>query len=217
VPIEHDEPLGRVVPEITPERLKTFKFTNLDDPDVYYDENIRNMVDNYRNIFAQTAETLGAKGVPQEGKVLLDTLMAQMPFDVIPGDERSYLFMARAYQAVGDSNRVVEIMQEAEPLVLARLERATSQRDMEYAAQFVNMIRLAYLDAQAFEAASAFNDRIADLLGDDTYRRTPEEMRRRYQRMMGDTTDLMTPAPAPSSPAPSDASEPEELSEDLQQ
>jgi hypothetical protein len=219
VPIKHNEPLGRVVPEITPERLQTFRFTNLDDPDVYYDENIRNMVDNYRNIYAQTAETLGAKGLPQEGKALLDTLMTQMPFDVIPGDERSYLFMARAYQAVGDSNRVVEIMQEAEPLVLARLERARSQRDMEYAAQFVNMIRLAYLDAQAFEAASAFNDRIADLLGDDTYRRTPEEMRQRYRRMMGDTTDLMTPTPTPSAPgdAVPEATAPDELSEEFQQ
>ncbi|MFB3132187.1 MAG: DUF2723 domain-containing protein, partial [Rhodothermales bacterium] len=55
VPIKHDEPLGRVVPSLTPERLKRFKFTNLDNPDVYYDENIRRMVDNYRNIFAQTA------------------------------------------------------------------------------------------------------------------------------------------------------------------
>ena len=58
VPIEHEEPLGRVVPEITPQRLKNFKFTNLDNPDVYFDENIRRMVDNYRNIFVQTAQTL---------------------------------------------------------------------------------------------------------------------------------------------------------------
>ena len=121
VPIRHNEPLGRVVPSLTPERLKGFRFTNLADPDVYYDENIRRMVDNYRNVYSQTAVRLADAGQVDEGIELLDTLMEKVPFETIPGDERSFLFMARAYQTLGDSDRTVDIMKKAEPLILHRL------------------------------------------------------------------------------------------------
>src|SRR5690606_25191425 len=183
VPVRHSEvPMGRIVPDITPERLKEFRFTNLDDPDVYYDENIRMMTDNYRNIFSQTAERLAAAGRRDEGRELLDMLMTNMPLDVVPADEQSLIFIAHAYQAVGEQAKVVEVMQRVEPMVLARLERLERSPDGgRLAVQFASMVRQTYLEAQDFEAASAFLGRIADVLGDDSYRTTPEEMRRDYQ------------------------------------
>ena len=179
VPIRHDEAqLGRVVPQVTLPNLAEFKFTNVADPDVYYDENIRRMMDNYRNIYAHTAMELSEKGQEEEARALLDTLMAEVPFETIPGDERSFLLIAQAYQAAGDKERAVEVMKRAEPLVLARLEGARSERDAEFAAQYVQMVRYAYLDAGDYEAASAFSDRLADVLDDDSYRQTPEEIER---------------------------------------
>lgn len=177
VPIRHDEAqLGRVVPEVTLPNLEEFKFTNVADPDVYYDENIRRMMDNYRNIYAHTAMELAEKGRNEEGEALLDTLMAEIPFETIPGDERSFLLIAQAYQTVGDKEAAVEVIRRAEPLVLDRLARAQSTREADYAAQYVQMVRYTYLDAGDYEAASAFSDRLADVLDDESYRQTPEEI-----------------------------------------
>ena len=182
------EPLGRVVPSLTPERLRRFKFTNLDNPDVYYDENIRRMVDNYRNVFAQTAMKLSELGQTDEATALLDSLMANVPFETIPGDERSFLFMARAYQTTGAKDRVVDTMKRAEPLVLHRLAHARSQSEEEYIADFVQMIRFTYLDARDYEAAASFENRLAELLGEPA-EQTPEELRREFEGFREDAPD----------------------------
>jgi hypothetical protein len=191
-----------VVPTITSERLRQFKFTNLNDPDVYYDENIRRMVDNYRNVYATTAEALVEAGEAAEAKALLDTLMTAVPFETIPGDERSFLFMARAYQMVGDKDRVIEIMQKAEPVVLHRLANVRTQSEQEYVEQFVQMIRFTYLDARNFEAAAAFNNRIAEVLG-ESFRQTPEELRREFEGLMQDSTTTPPEIPSQGVDAPS--------------
>jgi len=181
VPIEHDERLGRVVPEITPERLMNFRFTNLADPDVYYDENIRRMIDNYRNVFGHTAQSLAEKGQPERGLALLDTLMANVPFDTIPGDERSYLLLSRAFEATGAPDRAIALMKKAETVILYRLANVQSDQDLRFASQFIQILRASYLDMGAFEEVSAFSDRIAEVLDDSTYRKTPEEFRRLYE------------------------------------
>jgi len=184
VPIASREPLGRVVPSITPERLKHFRFRGLNDPKVYFDENIRRMVDNYRNIYSHTAQSLAEDGQKAEAKKLLDKFMVDVPFSTIPGDERSFLFIAQAYQAIGDSTRMLDVMQQAEPVVLHRLAHPRGDRDLNIAARYVQLIQLAYLDARDFGAAAAFSNRIADVLQDSTYRQTPEDLKRLYKKSL---------------------------------
>ncbi len=181
MPIKHDERLGRVVPEITPKRLRNFRFRNLADPDVYYDENVRRMIDNYRNVFGHTAQSLADMGRAEEARSLLDTLMVKVPFETIPGDERSYLLLARAYESAGEHDRAISLMQQAEPIVLHRLANVQSDQDLRYASQFIQILRASYLDLGAFEEASAFSHRIADVLEDSSYRQSPEEFRRLYE------------------------------------
>ncbi len=185
VPIRHDEPLGRVEPSVTPERLLNFRFRNLDNPNVYYDENIRRMVDNYRNVFGHAAESLAREGMNEKAIELLDVLMTNVPFDTIPGDERSYLILARAYQAAGETEKGVDLVRQAEPIVLHRLENARTTRDLDLAARYIQIFRATYLDARDFDAASAFSSRIAAVLKDSSYRQTPEEFRRLYEQSMG--------------------------------
>ncbi|MDX1545845.1 MAG: DUF2723 domain-containing protein [Rhodothermales bacterium] len=195
VPIRHEEPLGRVVPEITPERLRRFRFTNLADPDVYYDENIRRMVDNYRNIFAQTADRLSALGQPGEARALLDTLMQQVPYETIPGDLQSYLFLARSYQMTGDKDVPVALMQKAEPLLLHYLSTGQTPYNQDFLERFVQAVQFTYLDARDFEAAATFSNRLAEALG-DPYRQTPDELRQQYEGLFeDDSTTAATGTP----------------------
>ena len=55
---------------------------------------------------------------------------------------------------------------------------------MDRAIQFFQMLQLAYLQAENFEAASALTGRLAETLGDSSYRQTPEEMRRLYEAVI---------------------------------
>jgi hypothetical protein len=174
VPIRHNQQMGRVVPEIASERLDRFRFTNLSDPDVYFNENTRRMLDAYRNIFSHTAERLAAKGQAEDGEELIERLMAAMPFDTISGDARSRILMARAFEAVGDSARVVNLMEEAEPLVFGDLRDASTRRNFSFALQYAGMVRMMYQQAGAQESLSAFDNQLETLLAQAPYQLPPD-------------------------------------------
>lgn len=181
VPIQHDQLLGRVVPEITGRNLLDFKFTRLNDPGVYFDENIRRMSDNYRNVYSHAADQIARMGDTQLASALLDKIMTEVPFETIAGDERSYFWIARAFEAVGNRDMVIQVWQKAEPTVIHRLEHASSERELDLALQYVQTIRSTYLDHQAFDAAARFMAQLADVLGDESVRQTPEDLRREYE------------------------------------
>lgn len=194
VPVRHDERLGRIVPGITAERLRKFRFTGLDDPDVYFDENIRRMVDNYRNVFSHTAEDMAKAGQVDEARELLTWFHEQVPFETIPGDERSFMFMAEAFKAVGDQATALEVYRKAEPIVLHRLAQATTQRDLEFAAYFVETIRGSYVQAREFEMASDFTARLAEALGDSSFVMSAEELQAEFDSAIQDARpDSMIP------------------------
>ncbi len=192
VPIRHDEGyMGRVVPDITLERLQRFRFTNLDDPDVYFDENIRKMVDNYRNVYAHTAITLAEEGRGEDGKELLDDIMEKIPYETIPGDERSFLIMSDAYRSVGDMERAVSTLSLIEPILFHRILRVSTQREEDFLANVVQAVRNTYFQARDYEAMASFDNRLGGLLGDSTSI-DPEELRRIYEAVeSGDSVDAV--------------------------
>ena len=176
VPIRHSEPLGRVELGITPDRLREFRFTNLNDPDVYYDANIRRMVDNYRNIFSQTASAMVVAGQIEEGVALIDSLMKKIPFSTIPGDYISFIYIARVYQLAGDYEKALEIYRASEPMLIHRLSHQSGDSFSQYAFTFLQSVRAAYLQATDYEGAAAFENRIRASFGDEA-NVTAEEMR----------------------------------------
>lgn len=185
VPIEHNEPLGRVVLSITPHRLRQFRFTGLSDPKIYFDENIRRMVDNYRNIFSHTVQSMAQAGQIEEGLSLLDWFMEQVPFETIPGDERSFIFTAEAYRALGENEKGVEVLKRAEPLLLHSITNPRSSRNLEQAIRFLDIVRSYYLEVRDFVAASEFTNLIAEVLQDSSYRQTPEQIEVYYDTLRG--------------------------------
>ncbi len=167
VPIRHDERFGRVELGVTPERLRTFKFRNLDNPDVYYDANIRRMVDNYRNIFSQVASAMIEAGQIDEGIALMDEFMEKVPFTTIPGDFISFIYTARVYQLAGMHEKAIEIYRHSEPLLMHRLSQSNSQGDDRYTFTFLQSIRSAYLEASDFEGAAALENKIRESFGEE--------------------------------------------------
>ncbi len=187
VPIRHDNPLGRVELGVTPERLNTFRLRNLDNPKVYFDANIRRMVDNYRNIYAQTATAMIEAGQVEEGTKLMDELMEKVPFTTIPGDYISFIYTARVYQLAGDHERALEIFRAAEPLLMHRLNPENSQGFDDGAFTFLQSVRAAYLQAANFEGAAVFENKILTFFGEEG-EVTAEEMRISARRLFEEDT-----------------------------
>ena len=185
VPIEHDEYGGRVVPEIQLDRLSKFRLTNLDDPDVYFDENIRRMTDNYRNIYAITADQLIDQGMTTEARALLDSLNQAMPFETIPATYPQSVFsLVSIYNRLDATDTVNELLGKIEPQVLHQLEYPRTSREAQRSAEYANLLRQYYLQNGAFEEAAAFSDGMAVALRDSSYRFSADELRRLYQEAM---------------------------------
>ena len=215
-PIKHNQTFGRVVPGLTAERMNQFRFTNLDDPDVYFDENARRMIDGYRLQFSHAGEQLARNGHREAGQQLLDRIVTEVPFSTIAGDLQTYLLTARSLEAVGDMEKMAAIMEQAEPLVLNDLRTAQSRRNFSYALRYAGMIRSSYLDADKTEALQNFDRQVEALLAQAPYE-VPQRIRKAYGLSTGSDSagaevppELQQPGLAPPStaPAPSSGSDP---------
>jgi hypothetical protein len=190
---------GRVVPEITRRRLGAYRFRGLADSTIYYDENSRSMADTYRRLFAGAATALAEQGEQEDARALLNRLGSEIAPGVIPPSFLSYLFTAEAWQALGDTEKVIETLRPAEDLALAAVTRAAQGAgSQEEAAQYVRFIQGTYLRSGAYEAASAFFDRLAEATGDPSFRISPEELRQQAEAMEQGAAPVPAPVPAPS-------------------
>ena len=192
------DPDGYVVPELAQARLAAFQFRGLDDPDVYHDETARNMADGYRIRVAAIAGQIARQGRADEALALLDRVTEAVPTATIPASFGALYTLAEAYREAGSAERMVATLQQAEPFVLDQLAATdgASARAQEEAFQYVQFLQSAYLLADEYDAASAFSGRVADVIGDDRFRRSADELR-------GEAAAVRT-APAPSSAAPPD-------------
>ncbi len=175
---------GVVVPEVALDRLGKFQFRGLADPDVYLDENARNMSDGYRIRVGSIARRLAEAGRSADARSLLTRLGEQVPTSTVPASFGSLLTLADAHQAAGDTTASLRIFQEAETIAIDQLAAARSGAAQDQAFQFVQYIQSAYVLGGQYQAASAFMGRIADALGDESVRRSAAEIRREAEAMM---------------------------------
>ena len=179
LPIKHEQPLGRVIPGLTDERMSQFRFTNLADSSAYYNQNARRMIDGYRLHFSHAAERLARTGQTERGRTLLNDFTASVPFSTIPGDVQTLMFTARAYRAIGDTERLANVLQDAQPVVFSEIRSANSRRQFSRALLFAGRVRQGFKDAGRSEALDAFDKELDALLAEAPYS-VPARIRRAY-------------------------------------
>lgn len=88
VPIEANNQggsLGNIETDIMYENLMNkFKWGNIQDPDVYLDENILRMLSNFRNSFARLSEALIEEGKNDSARMVLDRSLEILPHERVP-------------------------------------------------------------------------------------------------------------------------------------
>lgn len=182
VPIKHDDPNGRIVPSILKKRLNNFKFTGLNQTGVYYDQNIRQMTDNFRTLYAQFAEVLSQEGKKGEALQLLNKFEKQMSPDVIPPDFYSAYRLGQGYQAAGATRKADEQFNQAENIIADLFKYSTvGGKGYEQAKQFGQGLISAYIGTGDFNRAAKLGNKLADLTGDAQYRTNPQELKAQFE------------------------------------
>ncbi len=205
LPIKHNQPLGRVIPGLTDKRMANFRFTNLNDSTVYYNQNARRMVDGYRLHYSHTAERLGQKGHPKTAEGLLNDFTEAVPFSTIPADMQTLFFTARAYRSLGNTDEAARLLADAEPMVLSQLRTTSSRRGFSRALQYAGRIRSSYLKADQVDAVEAFDQKIEQVLAQAPFQ-VPARIRRAYG-LASDSATEPSQMPAMPDAAPTAPSE----------
>jgi len=100
---------GYINPEVHAERLSNFRFTEWNNPDVYFDENIRRMLSNYRYGFTQLADTYIRQGEPEEAAKWLTFGEEKIPFRKIENDWTIPVLYAYRYMRVDDTEAAIDL------------------------------------------------------------------------------------------------------------
>ncbi len=110
VPKERETgPFGYVDTDVHADRLSEFQFTNWDSPDVYFDENIRRMLGNYRYSFTQLADAFIDDGDLETAAYWLKYGEDKIPFREIEHDWTVATLYAFRYMNVNEIERANQL------------------------------------------------------------------------------------------------------------
>ena len=102
-------PFGHVDPEVHAQRLSEFRFTNWDSPDVYFNENIRRMLGNYRYGFTQLADAFMEQGDTTSAAEWLTYGEEKIPFREIEHDWTVPTLYAYRYMKTGKFEKASDL------------------------------------------------------------------------------------------------------------
>jgi hypothetical protein len=137
------------VPHVDPDKIyenftQTYRFRNLANPDVFLNNNIKRLMQNYRTCAMQAVMAFLEKGEKDKAKYLLDFLEAKIPEENIPiYHPELMLQMGRLYLETGDTSEMLE-----------RVERYVNRDNLGYN-EYFNAAQVYYMDLQDYEKAAS--------------------------------------------------------------
>lgn len=106
------------------QRLRSFRFRNLENPNVYYDENVRRMTENYRELITNQAMAWFRLNEPDSAMHWLQWGESKIPFDVIESDISSTIRYAYRYAQIGSTEDAVRLANRSLPKAEKALRKA---------------------------------------------------------------------------------------------
>jgi hypothetical protein len=103
--------------------LPGFRFTGLNDPTIFFDDNHTRMVQNYRNAFMRLAVYYRSIGDNQNLIATLDDMNEKLPYQVLGMDNGLLFEVANLYFFAGDREKYKEIYTDVEARALNDLEK----------------------------------------------------------------------------------------------
>ncbi len=130
VPKRHNNAnYGWVDPSIHAKRLKEFRFREWNNPNAYFDENIRRMLGNYRFSVTELARKYNQIGKPDSAAYWLKWGEENLPFRVNDNNIQSVVQYAYEYANVGDTTNAAELARKAKNHALKNLRKNMGDYD----------------------------------------------------------------------------------------
>jgi hypothetical protein len=102
--------------------LPGFRFTGLNDSTIFFDENHKRMVQNYRNAFMRLAVYYRSIGDNQNLIATVDDMNEKLPYKVLGMDSGLLFEVANLYLLAGDRDKFLSISADVETMALKDLE-----------------------------------------------------------------------------------------------
>jgi hypothetical protein len=110
-----------------------YKFRELANPDVFFDENTIRIISNYRAAFrGLAAYYINVEKDSQKSIKVLDRMESLMPYTKIPYGWQNAWQMASFYNTLGRMDRVKEMEKEIEPACLSLIEKGEVEMNSYY-------------------------------------------------------------------------------------
>lgn len=129
VPKRHNDKSGKILTERHGERLSRFKFREVNNPDAYFDENIRRMLDNYRELISNQAVAYISKNNLDSAAYWLKWGEEKIPFTTVEGDPSSIVRYGYKYLQAGMADEAVRLANSAKTGLEKPLKRAVDEVD----------------------------------------------------------------------------------------
>jgi hypothetical protein len=129
VPVKSDAPFGMLDPAIHGERLNQFRLREVNRENVYFDENTRRMLDNYRTVITRQSSAYMELNMPDSAAYWLRWGEDLIPFTSIQGDRSSRITYAYRYAQAQDMDRALTLAEESKQEALDSLERGIDRLD----------------------------------------------------------------------------------------
>jgi hypothetical protein len=130
VPQRHgDTNYGWLNADIHASRLEKFRFREWNNPDAYFDENIRRMLGNYRYSVMELARKYTELGKPDSANYWLKWGEERLPLDPTNNNINSVVLYAYEYAKVGDTESAIDLSREAEKQAIENLKDHISDYD----------------------------------------------------------------------------------------
>lgn len=100
-----------------------FRFTGLNDPTIFFDDNHTRMVQNYRNAFMRLAVYYRSIGNNEKLIATLNDMNEKLPYKILGMDNGLLFEIANLYYFAGDREKFAEISADVETKALADLEK----------------------------------------------------------------------------------------------
>lgn len=152
VPQHHDDvgSFGWLDPDIHADRLEKFKFREWNNPDAYFDENIRRMLSNYRYGVTELANAYMDRGEDDKASEWLSWGEERIPFKKLEERTSPLVLYAYNYAKADDADNAVRLANNGEERILENLRRHMSEYDELQA-------RISRLEDEADEARDNAN------------------------------------------------------------
>ncbi|NNJ52904.1 MAG: DUF2723 domain-containing protein, partial [Ignavibacteriaceae bacterium] len=112
--------------------LPGFRYTGLNDPSIFFDDNHKRMIQNYRNGFMRLAVHYRSEGNNAAVIKTLDDMNKKLPYEILGIDNGLLFEISNLYFASGAKEKYKEIVVQVERQALEDLERNPSDVSSYY-------------------------------------------------------------------------------------